>query len=409
MHKNLKKKPGSTVEVLVTDGNTRAALAVSRSLARQGISFLVLTDTPNCYAYHSRSVKYLIYTPPPDSEPRAFIAAVLELIKKHKIQLVLPISDRTLSLFDSFRKSLSEYTRLALPSSESIQYVLDKRKNRELAKKLGIPCPRQFELKDLSEIPRMIEKLGWPIVMKNPGLSPDQQVSPFKFRYLFAHDEKELRSLINKHCQGRVYPLFQECASGRVYHMCCFATYGEVIAMHHYLSIRRLRGEGVLRKVLPPIPEIEKYASRILKALRWDGIAHIEFFINNDKKKKWYIETNGRFWASTQGSIHAGWDFPLWVYNYFRHDKVPKPGNIKIGSQICWRCGDLNALIDYWRGGDSPATGTNPGKLKATFLYLSDFSPKIHSDVFRWNDPKPALIEHWLYFKRFFPSLPPRF
>jgi len=82
------------------------------------------------------------------------------------------------------------------------------------------------------------------------------------------------------------------------------------------------------------------------------------------------------------------------VYRYFLHGEKPVPGEIKIGSMTCWHYGDLMALIEYFQGGESPTTGTNPGKLRALGQYLSDFSPGIHSDIFHWNDPMPGLMEH---------------
>ncbi len=33
--------------------------------------------------------------------------------------------------------------------------------------------------------------------------------------------------------------------------------------------------------------------------------------------------------------------------------------------------------------------GQQPGKMRALLDYLSGFSPNIHSDAFRWDDPLP--------------------
>ena len=66
----------------------------------------------------------------------------------------------------------------------------------------------------------------------------------------------------------------------------------------------------------------------------------------------------------------------------------------------CWRLGDLMALLNYWRGGEIPATGTTPSKAEAALQYLSGFAPNVHSDVFAWNDPLPAVVEYWKLRKR---------
>jgi hypothetical protein len=113
------------------------------------------------------------------------------------------------------------------------------------------------------------------------------------------------------------------------------------------------------------------------------------------------METNGRFWASIEGSVHAGWDFPYWTYEYFLHGKKPEPGPIKLGSRTCWHTGDVLALLKFIAGrGENPTPGTTPGRLRATMQCLSGFWPGIHSDLFRCNDPLPAMMELRPYLNR---------
>lgn len=397
---HLKRIPKGPIEVLLTDGHNKACLAVARSLSRRGISFAVLTENPRCFALYSRAVKYLIHVPSVSDEKEAFLMATLESIQRLGIKLVIPLSDRTLFFFDQNRQIFSDLVKMAMPNTQAIRYVLNKSDNLKLARKLGIPCPRQFELKDPCQIPEMIHTLGFPVVMKNPDKFYETRVPPFEFRVLFVDNEEELRGHIQRYCQPGVYPLFQECVDGKVCQICCFADKGKIVAVHLFHSIRRVAGQGILMKIIPPNPELVEYASELLQVLNWDGIAQLEFFISNDRKKKWYMETNGRFWAGLQTSIHAGWDFPYYVYNYFLHGKIPEPGPIKLGSQTCWHYGDLIALINYWRKDISPTTGTEPGKFIALLQYCIDFNPAIHSDVFRWNDPQPALLEYWHLLER---------
>lgn len=403
---HLKRLPEEPIEVLLTDGHTRAGLAVARSLSSHKISFLVLTVRKDCLAFYSSHVNHLLLVPSPENEPQAFLEYVLKVIQRYKIQLVIPIADRSILFFDLYRKYFEDRTKIAMANSRAIRNILDKRINLQLAKQIGISCPQQFEFKSSSQIPEMIKTLGFPIVIKNPGVSKDSAYRPFSFKVLYARNEEELRYHIAKHCQAGVYPLFQENVGGTIHNLCCFAIQGKIIALHEYVSIRRQEGQGVLRKIIKPTPNLAKHANNLLNALKWDGVAHIGFFVSKDQSAHWYMETNGRFWASTEGSIHAGWNFPYWVYNYFLHGKEPKPREIEIGSQTCWRAGDLQALMSYLiNRGESPTTGTNPHKLKAIVQYLSGFLPGIHSDVFRWDDPFPAIMEHWQLFGRFLLSV----
>jgi D-aspartate ligase len=380
------------VDVLLVNANNRQGLAAARSLARRGVSFITVSNNADGPASHSRFVKHEVLAS--DVKGEALVDLLLEIIKQHKIRLAIPASDQALVLFDRYRSTLEAETRLAMASPHAVKSVLDKRRNLELARSLGVPCPLQFELQDPRQIPEMIQRLGFPIVLKGPGVPNGPGVPEFNFKVLYAHTEQQLRVYIEEHCWHGKYPMFQECAVGDVHNLCCFAAQGELIAVHEYHSIRRKDGLGVLRKIVAPLPDLVEHTRNLLRELNWDGVAHVAFFISHDGKKKWYMETNGRFWASTEGSVHAGWDFPYWVYRYFLHGEKPVPGEIEIGSTTCWHYGDLMALVKYFRGGESPTTGTSPGKLRAVSQYLSDFSPRIHSDVFQWSDPMPGIMEN---------------
>jgi predicted ATP-grasp superfamily ATP-dependent carboligase len=383
------------IDVLVTDGNTRASLAVVRSLARRGIRFLVLGPDAESPAFYSRSVGNVLVSPSPAKQPEAFIEFVLEVIRKYEIKLAIPVTDQALVLFDQHRAQLEKHTRLAMASATALRGALDKRRSLEVARELGVPCPDEFVLKDNSQIPELIARLGFPVVLKRPGDPLDGSVPAFDFRVLYANDEKELRQMIERHCRPGHYPIFQERASGEVHNLCCFAAAGDVVAVHEYQSIRRLDGAGVLRRIVEPIPELEGYTRALLQALRWDGVAHVAFFVDRERRKVWFMEINGRFWASTEGSVHAGWDFPAWTCDYFLHGKVPTPAPLQVGSMTCWHTGDVQALFNYLRGGETPTTGTTPSHATAILECMSDFRPGIHSDVFRWSDPMPALAELW--------------
>jgi predicted ATP-grasp superfamily ATP-dependent carboligase len=392
----MKGSTAGPIEVLIVQGNNRQGLAVARSLARNGVSFAVVSDQHEGPVSHSRRLRHRHFLSPyPITQAAAFVGFLSETIHQFDVKLLIPASDQALVVLNNQRSGLPSQVTLAMASAQAVQRVLDKRLNLELASQVGVPCPRQFELQHPDQIPEMIRMLGFPIVMKPPNVPNHSDRPRFNFRVLFAHDEPELRKLIEEYCPAGRYPLFQECAVGEVHNLCCFAVGGELIAVHEYHSIRRREGVGVLRRIIAPRPDLVAHTRDLLRELDWDGVAHVAFFVSHDGQKKWYMETNGRFWGSTEGSVHAGWDFPYWVYRYFVHGETPVPGQIKIGSETCWHGGDLMALLEYYRGGDPPATGTNPGRVRATWQYLSGFSPGVHSDISRWTDPMPGIMEHW--------------
>ena len=104
--------PQGPIEVLVTGGNSRPGLAVARSLTQRGISCVILADAPDSLAFHSRLIKYAVRCPSPIHQPNAFMEFTLTLIRKHDIQLAIPVAESTLLLFDQHREALDGHVGL---------------------------------------------------------------------------------------------------------------------------------------------------------------------------------------------------------------------------------------------------------------------------------------------------------
>jgi len=388
------------IEVLLTDGNSRPSLAIARSLARHGVRFAVLGEGPDSLTFSSRFVKQAIVSPSPADEPDAFFDFVLAYVRDHAIKLVIPVLENSLIALDRRRDELEHFTCLAASGSDSLHKVLDKRMNLELAKQLGIACPKQFDLLEKRQIPDMIAALGFPMILKPPGPPADTRTPTFPFKVLYAQNEKQLREYLDRYCPDGVFPIFQECVFGDPFNLCCLVADGEIVAMHQYRSLRSLKGLGVLREIVPITPAIAEGAQKMFRALRWDGIAQYCVFVDRSSEEPRYMETNGRFWSSVAGSVHAGWDFPYWVFRYFRHGERPDPGPITLGSRSCWHRGDLVALFNYLVGGQPPASDESSGKLAAILDYVRGFSPSVHADAFELDDPLPELVDHWQLLKR---------
>ena len=169
-------------------------------------------------------------------------------------------------------------------------------------------------------------------MLKPPGSPHDPALPTFPFKVLFANDERQLRAYLGEFCSDGRYPMFQECVFGPAHNLCCFAVDGEVVAMSEYDSLRQHKGQGIMRRIIENTPEAEECARRLLGALRWDGLAQCSFVVDRRTGRPCYMETNGRIWSSIAGSVYAGWDFPVWVYRYFRFGEPPEPGPVDIGS-----------------------------------------------------------------------------
>ena len=388
------------IEVLVTDGNRRPALAVARSLAALGVKFIVVSDTPHSLTRHSRHVRHWASVPSPAEAPQAFVDELLALVRRHGIRLVMPVLEESLLALDGRRSEVEAQVALAAAPSNALRRVLDKRINLAIARELGIDVPAQFELRDLAQVPELIDALGFPMVMKPAGSPHDPAVDNFPFKVLYVRDERQLRGYLQQYCSAGVFPMFQEFIDGEHRNVCCFASRGEVLAMCEHRSHRVLKGQGVLREIVPVHPAGERGARAMLEYLQWDGVAQFCSLLDQRSGRLVYMETNGRFWSSLSGAANAGWDFPAWLYRYATTGATPSPRAIKLGSRTCWHRGDLVALVNYLAGGESPSAGPPVGRLRAILDYFAGFHPSIAADVFRWDDPLPELVDHWQVARR---------
>lgn len=393
----MKRAPKPPASVLLVGGNDRSMLAAARSLSRHEISFIVVGVTPRSPVGVSRSIRRHAVEPGPNarSDPGAYVEFLLDLVRRHDVQVVIPLTDRTLLACDRYRAAIEEEAPLAAPPSAAVRNVLDKRLHLRTAARLGIPCPEQFELESLDQVPELIDQLGFPIGLKNPGPSASG-LRLFDFNWLVARNRQELDQYLAERCPPGSFPLVQRVVTGVVRNVCCFAVQGEVVATVEYRDIRHWQGWSVLREITPPTPVLQRHAERMLRELRWNGVAHLEFFVRESDGDVRYMETNGRLWASVEGPIAAGWDFPYWLYRYFLHGETPQPpaSSQGAGQKSRWHCGDLQALLGLLSGGDEPTWGGR-SRARAVADYLSGFGPDVHGDAFRLDDPLPELVEHW--------------
>jgi len=392
--------------VLLADCFTRSGLAIARSLGRHGLKVVAVSRSTDNLVARSRYLESLHVGPDPVTareEYAKFIARISEMIGA---TLVIPITDAALVALDEHRDHLPATVPLALPGRDAIAGILDKRRNLAMAHDLGVPCPREYAFSSRAQTADMIATLGFPLVVKDPTPNTLELENPLPFRVAIARDEPELEKLLDIVDRSDAEPLFQEYVRGDVVNICSLAIGGEIVAIHAYVSRRRSAHEGIARETIELNPRLAEYAKLMLQELRWTGVAHMQFLVDPATGDCGYMETNGRFWASTQGSINAGWDFPWWFYQAHVSGERPIVPPIKVGSRTVYRKADIQHLLRHLAHGPALATGYS-GRLSAIWQTLRDFRPGVHSDVWMWSDLKPAIWDilqlfSWMNIRKLF-------
>ena len=91
------------MSALVTPGNLRSALAVTRSLGRRGVSVTVAEEHPKTLAGSSRYCRAAIRVPSPERNGEAFVSAIHQEACRGAHRVIIPADDVTLSLLAEAR------------------------------------------------------------------------------------------------------------------------------------------------------------------------------------------------------------------------------------------------------------------------------------------------------------------
>jgi len=126
----------------VTDGDERPALAVARSLARQGVSVIVGAPGPTSLASRSRACARHVTYPSPYRHPEQFDRFLLDFVRRERVSVVVPVTEVTTYLVSRNRRVLLPHAAVAAPSFEAFDGTADKALLVDRAIAAGVPVPR---------------------------------------------------------------------------------------------------------------------------------------------------------------------------------------------------------------------------------------------------------------------------
>jgi predicted ATP-grasp superfamily ATP-dependent carboligase len=344
--------------VLVTDSSERAALAVIRSLGKKGIK-VIAADTASFNAgILSKYCAYKITYPSPLKNKRNFINSLLHLVKNVKIDLLIPITDFTMMPILERKEEFEEHTEVAAPSYEIAMKAYDKFQTVSVAQRCGIPHPKTFLIGNIEALREVADELNYPVVIK-PRMKffwkQEKAVMVKVTPNNYAYDKKDLLSkymrLVNK-LNEFIPPDFfivQEYVRGAGYGVEVLMNDSNVVALfvHKRLHEYPTTGGASTLRISTWNKKLVEYSVKLLREMNWQGVAMVEFKLNEESGEVNLMEVNGRFWGSLPLAINSGVDFPYLLYKIMvEREDIPIP-KYKLGFIQRWLIpGDLLWLFD---------------------------------------------------------------
>jgi protein-tyrosine-phosphatase/predicted ATP-grasp superfamily ATP-dependent carboligase len=330
----------SEMTVLVLDGHSRAALETLQSLGRAGVQVDLAAEAQDCLAMHSRYISRKLQQPSQE-DAAGFQAWLREQDKRRNYTLIVPATETSLLGLRHLDENGALRRKAIIAGDEALDVALDKEKTWQLAHQLGIPTPSGVLLSNLAEIAPVQE---FPVVLKptHSKLMVDGALRTLAVAVV--KDESQRQEQLR-----RWLPLTpvqqQQYVSGRGVGVEFLFNRGKKIwhfaheRVHEYPLTG---GASSYRRSMHPPAGILQDAEKLLMALKWHGVAMVEFKIDA-KGQHWLMEINPRLWGSLALSIDAGVDFPRGLLQVARGEQPAAQPRYKVP----YYTRDLHTDVDW--------------------------------------------------------------
>lgn len=387
----------TTRRVLVTDAHATAALAVVRSLGEAGVRVAVVGEEEHFnLATYSRYADQHFIWPSAERQPAAYLRCLQTELSRTSYDVLLPISDTTVTLVREKRGDLASLVRIGLPPNESLDMVLDKAATLRLAEQAGVAAPQTIVFSSLSDVVSDASGLPYPCIVKSRSSRAWNGTGPLRRSLLrYVHSSQGLIDLFRELGDAPDTLLVQELVKGTGVGVFVLADAGRPVRVFAHRRLREANptgGRASLAQSIEPDPRLVDPALRLINALQWTGVAMVEFKDPGAPHEPVLMEVNGRFWGSLPLARAAGVDFPILLVRALTGELLPAAEPYRVGVRCRYLKGDLSYLSAALKGRPKDWRGPYPGRLEALGAVFP-WPGRWHSYNFSFDDPLPALRE----------------
>ena len=396
------------MKIIVTDGNNRAALAITRSLGREGHDVIVGSEHHPCLSSISRYCRENFLYPDPRKDPQGFIQALFDIVEKTRADILMPVTDVTTLLVTENKNKLEKYCSIPFADHETVEQAANKFNLMKLAEKMGVPVPKIIYLEgpdDLESALSSCKMIGYPIVVKSSRSGIRRKNGWVGTGVKYAREEIDLKGIILDAERNEEFPLLlQERIIGEGVGIFLCMDRGKAVAAFNHRRIREKPPSGgvsVLRESVPLDPVLKEYSEQLLNALKWHGVAMVEFKRDKRTGEGKLMEINGRFWGSLQLAIDSGVNFPSILAKIAKGEKINPVMDYRVGIKTRWFWGDVDALLTRIIKSNKTLNLPPgfPGRLRMILSFLKLWGKDLHYEVEDKDDIKPWLYETKCWFR----------
>jgi len=312
------------MKILILDNHCNAALACIQSLGHAGHDIYIAGAQKPTLSQYSKYSKTILQYPAPLKHSEAFVLAITQWQSKFEFDFILPVTDNTIYPLMTV-EDISLQKVLILPNDKSFNIAFNKEKTLLLAKSLNIPVPNNTYVTTDTFNKQNFKKL--PLFIKPIHSKGSSKNGTFNLQPILVKTQEKLNETVNQFLRHTPVQI-QQCVPGIGIGIEVLCENGRIIRAFAHQRIHEipLTGGGSSYRKSIPMPEIlYKHSEQLMHALKWHGVAMVEF--KSEKDQHWLMEINGRFWGSLPLALHAGIDFPSLLIKMLAGQNIAKEYN----------------------------------------------------------------------------------
>jgi predicted ATP-grasp superfamily ATP-dependent carboligase len=393
-------------------------------LGRRGIEVIAGDE----YAFSPTSFsKYTIASflyPNPDRDPEGFLTRLEEVVRQYAAPgqeyVLMPFHKETYAIARN-RARFEPLIKMAIPTIEQIRQVDDKGSLARLCQDRGTPMPQTVVADSADEFRAAAAKFAYPAFVKVRRSAAAVGVK--QVHNAAAAIEAADAFAKRFHLGAEEYPLLQASVPGDDYCTTFLFDHGQSRATMTYHNLRTYpvkSGTGVLRETVDS-PAMERTGAELLGSLGWHGVAEVDFRWDGGTSEPLLIEVNPRFWGGLPQSVASGWDYPYLLYRLAVDGTVAPveshASDVKTETPAMALMATLEEIVEDNKLDSMKAAyrdlvaNSKPGnRLQAFHNFFRNLKTAVDvkqrweharrlledhrgtvSDVWRWDDPLPAL------------------
>jgi len=328
--------------VLVTDASYKHTIALVRHARREIPDLYVIGHTD----HNSRVASW----------HSCFDSVISNVSLEHALWLqdydmIIPVGGNSvLTVAESFPE------HAVLPPLDKLELCYDKPRTIEFAGNVGVPAPKTWYA-DRADRVRELD-VTFPCVVK-----PSREATSFK-AIDYCHNRDDLSAAVTRQLaalKDEAGVVVQQFVDGNGAGFFALMNRGEPLRVFMHQRIREFPPSGGRSTAARAFhsERLKELGLRLLSALKWHGVAMVEFKHDHASGDFVLMEVNGKFWGSLELGLSAGINFGADLIRLFRGENLSYRDDYDRDLEFYWPLDDdmltlwktrsLGRVWDYWK------------------------------------------------------------